>query len=317
MNITLLDTLPEEVDPIAVASPEASFYHTRPWLESLAVTSGLELRCLVAREGGGIRGFLPFFFGRTGPFRRAWSLPYGTYGGPATAGDEEAFDGLLATYAALLERPRVIETGWVDFRNRRPGARGLKSVTHVVDLAGGFDAVWSERFASDRRKRARRASRLGVVVETSQAADDLEAHYRIYARRVRAFGTQAPFPLELFQELKSRGGENVRLFVARHDGEVVGGHFNFYHGSEVIAWYGMTSERGDELQAGTLLYAECIRDACERGLSTYNLGGSLARQSLIDYKVSLGGEAYQYATRIERSALGTLGARIKHLGRPR
>ena len=318
MKITLLDSLPGELDAIAAASPEATFYQTRPWLESLAVTlPGLSLRCLVAEAENEVRGYLPFFFARTGPFLRAWSLPFGTYGGPVARGDSEVSARLMTAYLALLGQRRVLETGWIDFRNRLQDTStvALTSVTHIIDLEGGFDTVWEQRFASDRRKRVLRARRLGVTVEQSTAPSDLLEHYRIYESRVRTFGTQAPHPLELFQELKSRGADNVRLFVARHEGAVVGGHFNFYHGSDVIAWYGMTSEHGDSLQAGTLLYSEAIRDACERGHRSYNLGGSLGRQSLIEYKESLGGTRREYATRVSRSALGRAGAWAKHLGR--
>jgi len=311
MNITLLDSLPGELDAIAIDSPEATFYQTRPWLESLAATlDSFELRCFVAEADGVMLGYLPFFFKRTGPFLRAWSLPFGTYGGPVARGRREVSSQLMNAYLDLLGQRRVLEAGWVDF-NAPPGSgadSGNPSVTHVVSLEGGFDVVWEERFASDRRKRARRAGRLGVTVHESNDPADLLEHYRIYSHRVRSFGTQAPHPLELFQELKSRGGEAVRLFVARHEGEVVGGHFNFYHGRDVIAWYGMTSESGDRLQAGTLLYSEVIRGACEDGYASYNFGGSLGRRSLIEYKESLGGVRHEYTTRVQRSRLGAAGA---------
>ena len=318
MNITLLDSLPGELDAIASASPEATFYQSRPWLESLAATiPGLGLRCFVAEQEGGVAGYLPFFFARIGPFLRAWSLPFGTYGGPVARGDSEVSLRLMAAYLGLLDRRLVLETGWVDFHDRFGALQGTKhdGVTHVIDLDGGFDTVWEQRFASDRRKRVRRARRLGVTVEQSTAPSDLLDHYRIYADRVKSFGTQVPHPLELFQELLARGAEKVRLFVARHEGMVVGGHFNFYHGSDVIAWYGMTSERGDSLQAGTLLYSEAIRDACDGGHRSYNLGGSLGRRSLIEYKESLGGTPREYATRASHSPLGRAGVWVKHLGR--
>ena len=105
--------------------------------------------------------------------------------------------------------------------------------------------------------------------------------------------------------LESRGG-SVRLFLARLDDQLLGGHLNFYHGKSVIAWNGVTTASSRGTQAGTLLYAACIRHACEAGYSEYNLGGSLGSDSLVEYKQALGARSYPYVTLRWRS----LGARI-------
>jgi CelD/BcsL family acetyltransferase involved in cellulose biosynthesis len=318
MKVTLHDHVPAECDPVSAADAETTFYHTRPWLESVdAIYDTMNLACLVAEDGGGVVGYLPFFFVHTGPFLRAWTLPFGTYGGPLSAGDAPARSALLSRYAGLLSRPRVVEVGWIDYTDSagRDGWTTRRSETHIVDLAGGFADVWENRLGRDRRKRARRAGRLGVVVERSSRIADLRAHYDVYVERMRGFGTSAVQPWELFERLFTSAGERVRLYVARHEGDVVGAHFNFCHRDTVIAWYGMATERGDELQAGTLLYVECMRDSCEDGFARYNLGGSLGKSSLAAFKESLGGQPHAYATRLRRSLLGRAGAAVRALGR--
>jgi CelD/BcsL family acetyltransferase involved in cellulose biosynthesis len=316
MKIAVLDSLPPELDALADAAPRATFYHTRVWLESLAAAyPRMALRCLLADDGGRVRGFMPFFVSRRGPFRAAWSLPFGTYGGPVSdAGDVDR--ALLDAYRRELSRPGMIEAGWVDFHNSAPdtGTAAQAAVTHIVDLAGGFDTVWSERFDKPRRRRVRRAEEHGVEVRRARGEEDVHRFLDVYRQRLDAWKTGSGHPGELFLELVRRGGGNrAVLFVASHEDGVVGGHLNLYHRKSVIAWYGMASVRGDELNAGTLLYARCIRDACESGYADYNLGASLGKRSLIEYKESLGGVEYRYRILRHRRLAGRIAGALRRL----
>lgn len=315
--VSSLGTVGADIERLADASPYGTFYHTRVWLESLALAHPrMSFRCVLARDSGGIVGALPFFvFGR-GPLRAAWSLPFGTYGGPLAVEDEIA-DRLLTTYQRQLSSLGVIEIGMVDFHDRLESGSGSveRSETHVVDISGGFEALWNDGFDRPRRRRTRRAEENGVVVDRAQGPEDAKAFFDVYRERLGQWGRRAGHPESLFTSLCEQGGEQVRLYLARHDGEVVGGHLNFYYKDSVIAWYGMTSDRGTELQAGTLLYTVCMRDACNDGFQTYNLGGSLGKDSLIAYKRSLGGEPYNYKTIRIRSLLGRAAARVRRGGR--
>ncbi len=309
MNIAVLDSLPAELDALADAAPRATFYHTRVWLESLAAAyPRMTLRCLLASDAGAVRGYLPFFVSRRGPLRTCWSLPFGTYGGPVSDGGD-VDRALLAAYRDQLSRPGTIEAGWVDFHSGAPdsGAKAETAVTHIVDLRGGFDVVWSERFDKPRRRRVRRAEESGVEVRRAQGEEDVRRFVDVYRQRLDAWKTGGGHPEQLFLELVRRGGgKRTALFVATHEGGIIGGHLNLYHRKSVIAWYGMASARGDELNAGTLLYARCIRDACQEGYADYNLGASLGKRSLIDYKKSLGGVEYRYRIVRHRRFVGRL-----------
>jgi len=307
MHVEISEKLPGGVEELAHASSRATFYHGRTWLESVAAAHPrMVLRCVVARRGSDLLGYLPFFILRYGPFQRAWSLPFGTYGGPvAVEGEAEA--ALLVCYARLTRDLRTLEAGWVDFAGTGLAwGTGAPAQTHLVDLSAGFDALWKDRFARKRRQYARGAERSGVTVTRSLDSCDVRAYYRVYAARLARLGARSPHPERLFTELFARGGEGVRVYLARRQGEVVGGHFNFYHRDSVIAWYNVTTPAGDDLRAGSLLYATCMRDACADGFRTYNLGGSLGKASLIRYKESLGGEPYNYTTHRRFGRLGRL-----------
>jgi CelD/BcsL family acetyltransferase involved in cellulose biosynthesis len=233
-----------------------------------------------------------------------WSLPFGTYGGPV--GGDDARDLLLSEFGRRLREPGVIEVGWVDLygEGSAAGWEAIECSTHVVDLSGGFEAVWRDRFDKSRRRRVRRAEEQGVTVRRAGGRDDVASFVTVYRSRLREWDAGAGHPDRLFQSLLERGGERVRLYLAIYRGAVVGGHLNFYYKGEVIAWYGMTAANALGTQAGTLLYATCMREACRDGFTTYNLGSSPLRRSLVEYKESLGGTVHRYRMLRRRRLLG-------------
>lgn len=332
MRLTTTDTFPAELDGIAETSPGATFFHTSTWANGLrGAFPGFSFRCIVAEDGGEIHGYLPYFLIKRGPFALAWSMPFGTYGGPVVkGGDGSERDTIAAseharvatdTHRALIERfngdtagVRIVDAGWVDYGSLHVAAGDHVAETHVVSLADGFDRLWAERFARQRRQRTRRAEKLGVTVRAAERDADLSRFYEIYAERMRALASPDVYPREVFDRLIGDGEPGrVRLFVAEHDGRIVGGHFNFYFRDTAFIWYGVTTAEGDKVQAGTLLYVSCIRDACDSGMRHYNLGSSLGKASLIDFKESLGGVAREYRVHHRRSALGRLLAGTKRL----
>jgi hypothetical protein len=180
-----------------------------------------------------------------------WSLPFGTYGGPA--GDERACVELWHEYYAMFSSPGVVDVGCID-RDSTLAAVGWESselATHVVDISRGFDHLWQEQFDKPRRRRVRRAVEAGVTVRRGNGVDDMAAFMHVYRERLQDWKSGSGHPETLFFSLLANGGEQVRLYVAEHGGTVVGGHLNFYYKDAVIAWYGMTSTQAGDTQAGT------------------------------------------------------------------
>ncbi len=316
MNVAVLDSFPPELESVAAASPRATFYHTDLWLRALATAyPRMALRCLVARDGGDIVGYLPFFTVRRGPFRASWSLPFGTYGGPVSAAGDAVDRELVRAFRNRLGEAGTLEVGWVDFGDVADDGGEVEACeTHVVDLSPGFDTVWRERFDKPRRRRVRRAEEQGVLIRRAGSGDDVHRFFEVYRARLRGWESDAGHPEVLFRELVARGTDDrVRLYLALHEGEVVGGHLNFYYKESVIAWYGMASTRGDDLHAGTLLYATAMREACEGGFTSFNLGASLGKESLIEYKQSLGGVARRYRIVRYRRLAGRVVAALRNL----
>jgi len=317
MHIERLDAWSEELDQLAAGASQSTFYHTGTWLRSLSdAYPRMTLRLLVARDGAAPLAFLPYFESRRGPLRALWSLPFGTYGGPA--GDESACAQLWDEYRGMFSSPGVIDVGCID-RDATLLAEGWESTelsTHVVDISRGFDHLWHQQFDKPRRRRVRRAAEAGVTVRRGNGVEDMAAFMHVYRERLKDWKSGGGHPETLFFSLLAHGGDGVRLYVAEHGGAVVGGHLNFYYKDAVIAWYGMTSTQAGDTQAGTLLYSECMREACETGYRTYNLGASLGKRSLIEYKESLGGTPVSYRMLRRRRLGGRVAALVRRASRP-
>ncbi len=314
MQIQTIDNYTGELEDVVNNSDSATFYHSRVWIECLAATfPRMDFRSLVAVSAGSVEGFLPYFVVRRGPFRVVWSLPFGTYGGPV-AGDRRVASALVDEFSRTLLPAGVLLAGWVDFGDSADPASGWRRQvlqTHLIDLSSGFDTLWESTIDRQRRKRTRRAERLGVTVRLAEGEIDLRSYYSIYSDRIDQWGGRNQYPESFFSMLLERGGDSVRLYVAEHDGVVVGGHFNFYHRDMVTAWQGVTTRESNHLQPGSLLYTRCLEDACARGYRVYNLGGSLDKRSLIDFKESLGGVPYEYCLYTRWSLLGRVAALVK------
>ncbi|UCG50953.1 MAG: hypothetical protein JSW58_12230, partial [Candidatus Latescibacterota bacterium] len=116
MRVEILDRFPPDLNEVALDSPQATFYHTDVWIKSISEAyPSMKFRCLVAEDGGEIVGYLPFFVMSKGPTRSFWSLPFGTYGGPVSRGDDHVSGVLLERYTKMRWERGAREVGLVDF----------------------------------------------------------------------------------------------------------------------------------------------------------------------------------------------------------
>lgn len=314
MRIETIDRFQPELDEVARRSSQATFYHTSLWIQSLShAFPSLDLRCIVAHDNGDIVGYLPYFVIKKGFVRALWSLPYGTYGGPVTTGDDSVAEALVKAFASTREQRGVHEVGLVDIRNSvaAAGFSSEESTTHFLELKPDFEEVWLKDFDRTKRRQTRRAAKEGLDVVEAKTLQELKSYYRIYEQRVQEWRQPNPHPEALFTRLYEQGNGRVRLFLAFLDDNLLGGHLNFYFKDTVIAWNGVTTRDSRSMQASTLLYSACLRDACKNGYRYYNLGGSLGKRSLMDYKEAIGGKLYRYQTMRWQSMTVKMGRSLR------
>ena len=188
-----------------------------------------------------------------------------------------------------------------------PSFTVVPHLVHVLDLDGGFDRVWRERFAGTARTAVRKAERSGLTVETDTTGRLIPQFYDLYLRwhERRARERRIPLvlarriaqhrePLRKFTLVAERLQNACRVWVARHEGEPVAAIIALVAGEHAYYWRGY-SERDavTRTRANDLLQRLAIEDACLAGCRTYNMGQSGGVRSLMDFKQKLGARPVQ------------------------
>jgi len=198
------------------------------------------------------------------------------------------------------------------WRNHRP--------THVLDLSGGFDTVWTDRFTSKVRSTSRKAVKRGVTVESDATGRLVPLFDALYRKSVERWARERREPVAFRRWLASRReplskwatvasvmGEACRVWIAFRGGVPIAGVVVLSNGDQAAYWRGAMDK---ELTAGTganeLLHHSAIEDACSRGVRQYDFGTSPS-VSLARFKATFGARPEELAAyRFERVPMSRL-----------
>jgi len=180
--------------------------------------------------------------------------------------------------------------------SRWSAGRGVQPAhTAVVDLSGGMEAVLA-RMHPKGRYNVRLAERRGVTVTALDGPAEASATLGgLCAATGARQGVAMPGAAHL--QLVLEAVPAARVHLATVDGEAVAGALVATFAGEAIYLYGGSTLRHRELQPSSLLHAECMRWALERGCRSYDLWGIPADDDpadpwhgLLQFKLSLGGQ---------------------------
>jgi CelD/BcsL family acetyltransferase involved in cellulose biosynthesis len=244
---------------------------------------------------------------------RGWPHGWG-YGGALTSdGELHPDDARLALSGA--GRPvalwsTLVPSPWRgrDYERVAPASvRRTGFQTHVLDLDGGPDAVWS-RFRHASRTAVRKAERAGLEI-TSGGPEQVAAFGQLYAECERRWATARGQPETLARVLARRRDRighvalvasalpgTCTLWVARLDGRPVAANVVLTHGEHALGWLSaMDADLARRTQGTYLLHWRVLVDACERGARFFNLGESDPGSEVARHKARLGAIPLDYA----------------------
>ncbi|MBV8538988.1 MAG: GNAT family N-acetyltransferase [Pseudonocardiales bacterium] len=162
----------------------------------------------------------------------------------------------------------------------------IARTAQVLDLSGGFSAVWSKRFTSKARSNSRKAERRGVVVESDSTGRLIPVFDVLYRSSVDRWAQERRYPLTLMRWLAQRQhpqnkfatvarslGECCTVWIAWRQGEPIAGIINLTRGPRVTYWRGaMDKERSRSTGANELLHRHAIEVACADERQSYDFG---------------------------------------------
>lgn len=153
------------------------------------------------------------------------------------------------------------------------------------------------RFNENARRGMRHAVAQGVEVGVSA---DFASYWGVLSQMLHErYGTAPVHSLEEMELLHSRFPENIKLYVATHNGEVVAGVVMFFTHMVAHAQYIAASPRGKELKALPLVFDYIIGNECgdcqyfDFGTSNED-NGMYLNEGLITQKCGMGGRGIVY-----------------------
>jgi hypothetical protein len=214
---------------------------------------------------------------------------------------------------------------------RPPSVRSIPRCAHVLDLEGGFDRVWRERFSKTTRRMVRKAEKLGVRVECDTTGRLASVVYHLRRAAVARWAARQHEPrwlAHLRAELRDPRskiehiarvmGGALRIWVAWRSGVPIAASMVLLGANADDIMGVMDAPKAAATGANDLLLRHSIEDACNAGCRLYHLGESGFSEGLARFKERFGAQAYPYEefyverlplSRVDRSLRGV----VKHV----
>ncbi len=140
-------------------------------------------------------------------------------------------------------------------------------------------------------------------VEVGQSSDWAGYWLMLDELLMEKYGKQAVHSLDEILLLQAQFPENIKLYTAKLDGELLAGVVMYCCGSEVAhCQYIASSRRGRQLKALTLLFDFLIKESAQAGYRYFDFGistedgGHYLNEGLVSQKCRLGGRGIVYNT---------------------
>lgn len=260
------------------------------------------------------------------------SMPYGFgYGGLLVAGGEPTDEDMQMVLADLARRPGV-RTGLVPnpllsdtWSARTPsGAVRVEHLSHVLDLAGGCDAVHA-RYRRETRRKVRKAETQSLEVRMVCDKSLVDVFAGLNALSVDRWAHRRGQPLwvaHLMERHRDRvgllrlaaAGEGPECvgWTAHEDGVPVAAYAALFYRRSAFSWLSaMDKELADRTRAGALLQSRAIEHACARGMRWFHLGESEPGSGVTWFKEGFGAAPLRVESlRFERLPLTAIDERL-------
>lgn len=277
----------EEWDTIVSKSPQGTLFHSWNWLKITEKHTNTTLYPLIVIKGSSPVGVFPLFFQKKGPVRMVFSPPPHAalfYLGPVIAGydpsQREKWENIYSDFQSSVENFIIneIKANYISIslspalQDPRPFTWSGYSVSvyydYVTDLSIGPDALLLT-LDKKQRQNLNRAKKRGILVEIG-GKTEYEAILDLmeirYAQQGKIVTVSRDYYLDIYDAFK----QNLKIFVAKVDGEVVTGNIDFQYRDTHYSWIGNPKPKKPiSPSPNDLLIWESVRYAHEQGFRFY------------------------------------------------
>lgn len=169
------------------------------------------------------------------------------------------------------------------------------------EVLKGMNQLW--------RRNIKKADKSGVEVTTTDAGSpdleaDLAAFHTLYVETAQRDGFTPrglPYFRRMVEAMGAEDPDRIRLFLARHEGDLVAATTMVTVGAHTWYSYGASSTAKREVRGSNAVQWAMLRRALAQGADVYDLRGITptldpedSHAGLIQFKVGTGGEAVEY-----------------------
>ncbi|WP_225850265.1 peptidoglycan bridge formation glycyltransferase FemA/FemB family protein [Streptomyces sp. HPF1205] len=209
---------------------------------------------------------------------------------------ERRTDPAGARVTALLK-----DAGWLPRSPEDGFGPGQPHFKYEVPLAGRTEDDLLAGMNQQWRRNIKKAAGEGVEVTVG---DDIEAFHDLYvhtAGRDRFTPRPLRYFTTMFEAMRAEDPERIRLYLARHRGDLVAAAVLVRVGAHAWYVYGASSTDKREVRGSNACQWAMIRDSLAAGCDVYDLRGITPtldagdpHVGLIRFKVGTGGQAVRY-----------------------
>ena len=176
-----------------------------------------------------------------------------------------------------------------------------------VEYAGILDLHKSEEeilagASQGFRRKLRKAEKNEIEITASAKDADIKDFCKLeklHSERQKYVAFSSDFLTKQFEAF--RANNEVLIYTARKDGEILAQNFMIFYGPEASYHYGVSSQLGTKYSAAPLLHLAAMKEARERGIMRYNLWGIVGKDEtehrfygVSEFKRSFGCEEFKY-----------------------
>jgi hypothetical protein len=262
----------------------ANVYHTPEWKKVLEKTFNYRSDYLFCLDDCDvISGLLPIFRVRglfTGT--RLCCLPFSHICPPI--GENFAIDALIEHAIDLCNK-----TG-PDFLEVRSGLNSkiftvhTDFYTHILNISGDVEQIWNCMDRGSVRWAIKKSKNEGISVISSSEKSDMKQFYDMNCKTKKDLGVPC-HPYSLFKSIFEIMPNNARLYIAKKEGEAIGGGIMLYFNKKVLYGYGAAEPEKLRLQPYYAFIWKSIQDAHDSGYGIFDFGRtSKGNYGLISFK---------------------------------
>ncbi len=200
---------------------------------------------------------------------------------------------------------QLTELGWRRQAAEGGFAAGQPQYVFQIPLAGRTEEDVLAGMNQQWRRNIKKAAKAGVEVTSSSGEEDLKAFHDLYVHTAER-DHFTPRPLGYFatmlEALHAESPDRIRLWFARHEGDLVAATIAIRVGAHSWYSYGASSTEKRDVRGSNAVQWAMIQDALASGADVYDLRGITdtldpddPHVGLIQFKVGTGGEAVEYA----------------------